>query len=128
MRYLLDTHLLIWWASGDARCPQFVRALIADKTDDVLFSTVSVWETAIKFNLGRSDFEFHPRVLRDGLLEKNFREIQIRVEHTLGVVGLPMIHRDPFDRLLVAQARVEEITLLTVDPKVAQYPGPIRLV
>lgn len=128
MRFLLDTHLLIWAANQSPQLPGEVDALLQDPSNRIFFSIVSIWEAAIKYNLGRPDFPFHPGVLRTALLANDFTELPILVEHTLGVIGMPPIHRDPFDRLLIAQANVENITLLTVDAKVAQYPGPIRLV
>jgi PIN domain nuclease of toxin-antitoxin system len=92
----------------------------------LLFSIASVWELAIKRGLGRTDFRVDPRVLRRRLLDNGYSELPITSEHVLAIENLPSIHKDPFDRLLVAQAMVEGITLLTLDPVVAQYPGPIR--
>jgi len=83
---------------------------------------------AIKRGLGRDDFQVDPRLLRRGLLDNGYAELPIRSEHAVAVDGLPTHHKDPFDRLLVAQAQVEGITLLTADPLVALYPGPIRRV
>ena len=93
-----------------------------------MFSVVSLWEIAIKFALGRPDFQVDPRVLRRGLLDNGYRELPITADHALATAGLPPIHKDPFDRLLVAQATVDGIVLLTADQIVARYPGPIRLV
>jgi PIN domain nuclease of toxin-antitoxin system len=86
-----------------------------------------VWEVAIKRGLGRTDFQADPRLLRRGLLDNGYSELPIRSDHVVAIDGLPPIHKDPFDRLLVAQATVEGITLLTADSVVAQYPGPIRI-
>lgn len=91
-----------------------------------MFSAASVWEVAIKSALGRDDFSVDPRVLRRALLDNGYVELAISGAHAAAVLDLPPIHRDPFDRLLVAQAQVEGIALLTADATVARYPGPIR--
>ncbi len=126
MKLLLDTHVLLWMAAGSSRLPSAGRRLIEEPQSEPLFSIVSVWEVVIKRALGRSDFQADPRVLRRRLLDNGYSELSIVSEHVLALDGLPSIHKDPFDRLLVAQAMVEGITLLTLDPVVAQYPGPIR--
>jgi PIN domain nuclease of toxin-antitoxin system len=94
----------------------------------VLFSVASVWEVAIKFALGRADFDVHPRLFREALLGSGWEALAVIGPHVLGVADLPALHADPFDRLLVAQARVETIVFVTRDPAVAACPGPIRLV
>ena len=93
-----------------------------------MFSTASIWEVVIKNALGRSDFCVDPQQLRNGLIQNDYSELGIRAEHALAVGSLPPIHRDPFDRILIAQAQVESVTLLTTDGKVAGYPGPIQAV
>jgi PIN domain nuclease of toxin-antitoxin system len=90
--------------------------------------SASLWEVVIKRGLGRDDFEADSRLLRRGLLDNGYGELPMGSEHVLAIENLPAIHKDPFDRILIAQAQVEGITLLTADPTVAQYPGPIRLV
>jgi PIN domain nuclease of toxin-antitoxin system len=102
--------------------------LIEDQGNDLLFSPASLWEVAIKRGLGRADFQADPRLLRRGLLDNGYGELPIRGEHAVAVDGLPLVHKDPFDRMLVAQAQVEGVILLTADPVVARYPGPIRKV
>jgi PIN domain nuclease of toxin-antitoxin system len=87
-----------------------------------------VWEVAIKRGLGRSDFQADPRLLRRGLLDNGYTELPILSDHVVAIGSLPPIHNDPFDRVLVAQAMVEGITLLTADSVVAQYPGSVRMV
>jgi PIN domain nuclease of toxin-antitoxin system len=87
-----------------------------------------LWEVAIKRGLGRADFQADARLLRRGLLDNGYSELPIVSDHVVAIESLPAIHKDPFDRVLVAQATVEGITLLTLDPVVAQYPGPIRKV
>ena len=89
-------------------------------------SRTSLWEVAIKSMLGRPDFRVDARVLRRGLLENGYGELAIAGDHAVAVLNLPPLHRDPFDRMLVAQATVEGVVLLTADALVAQYPGPIR--
>lgn len=93
-----------------------------------MFSAASLWEVAIKRGLGRDDFKVDSRVLRRGLLDNGYSELPIVSGHVVAIESLPMIHKDPFDRVLVAQATVEGITLLTIDSLVARYPGPIRTV
>ena len=127
MKLLLDTHLLLWAAGEPEKLPPTARALIENEVNDLLFSAASLWEVAIKSGLGRGDFTLDPRLLRRGLLDNGYGELPITGEHAVAVAGLPPIHKDPFDRLLVAQSEVEGITLLTGDEIVARYPGPIRL-
>ena len=128
MKLLLDTHLLLWAAGQPERLSSTARALIGDPKSDLLFSAASLWEVAVKRGLGRPDFRVDPRLLRRGLLDNGYEELPITSEHAVAVDGLPAIHKDPFDRILIAQAIVEGIALLTADPVVAQYPGPIRAV
>ena len=127
MKLLLDTHLLLWAASAPERLPAGARALLEDAANELLFSAASLWEVTIKAGLGRDDFRVDARVLRRGLLDNGYTELPISSAHAVAIAGLPNLHRDPFDRLLVAQAGVEGITLLTSDEAVARYPGPIRL-
>ncbi len=126
MKLLLDTHVLLWAAAGSKRLSAAGRQLIEDEQSELFFSIASLWEVVIKRGLGRSDFQVDPRILRRRLLDNGYSELPIVSEHVFALDSLPSIHKDPFDRLLVAQAMVEGITLLTLDPVVAQYPGPIR--
>ncbi|MDX8515430.1 type II toxin-antitoxin system VapC family toxin [Mesorhizobium captivum] len=128
MKLLLDTHLLLWAAGEPDRLPLPALADIENPSNELLFSSASVWEVAIKRGLGRNDFTADPRLLRRGLFDNGYHELPITSEHAVTVDGLPPIHKDPFDRILVAQAIVEGITLLTTDDLVARYPGPIRKV
>jgi PIN domain nuclease of toxin-antitoxin system len=125
MKLLLDTHLLLWTANESSRLSHTARKLINDLDNELLFSAASLWEIAIKNSLGRDDFRVDARVLRRGLLDNGYLNLPITGEHAVAIDSLPPIHRDPFDRILIAQATVEGITLLTVDPLVAKYPGPI---
>ena len=124
---LLDTHLLIWAAIDSPDLPREARRLLTEPESELRFSAASIWEVAIKHALGRKDFCLDPHVLRRGLLESGFTELAVTGRHAAGVALLPRIHREPFDRVLVAQAIAEGITLLTSDRLVASYPGPIRL-
>ncbi len=132
MRLLLDTHLLLWSAKSDApsagAMSRIATKLIDDPANSLVFSVVSLWEVAIKFGRGRSDFTVDPRLLRRGLLDTDYEELPVVGDHALAVSALPAVHKDPFDRLLIAQAMAEGIILLTADAVVASYPGPIRLV
>jgi PIN domain nuclease of toxin-antitoxin system len=102
--------------------------LIENADNELLFSAASLWEIAIKSRLRRSDFRTDVRLLRRGLLDNGYSELPIVSDHVVAIESLPLLHKDPFDRILVAQATVEGITLITVDSLVAQYPGPIRTV
>jgi PIN domain nuclease of toxin-antitoxin system len=128
MKLLLDTHLLLWAAGEPRRLSKRARTLIDDSDNELLFSAASLWEVAIKRGLGREDFKVDARLLRRGLLDNGYNELPISSDHVVATESLPPIHKDPFDRVLVAQATVEGITLLTIDSLVAQYPGPIKTV
>ncbi len=128
MNLLLDTHVLLWAAGEPDRLPAEARSLIEDPESELVYSAASLWEVAIKKGLGREDFRVDPRVLRRGLLEHNYTELVVTGAHAVAVDTLPPIHKDPFDRLLVAQAQIEGMMLLTVDEVVGRYPGPIQLV
>ncbi|HEY1264176.1 MAG TPA: type II toxin-antitoxin system VapC family toxin [Terriglobales bacterium] len=128
MKLLLDTHLLLWTAGDPEQLSTQARKLIDDPENELLFSAASIWEVAIKRGLKRPDFKVDARLLRRGLLDNGYSELPIVSDHVVATESLPPIHRDPFDRVLVAQATVEGITLLTTDSVVAQYPGPIRTV
>jgi PIN domain nuclease of toxin-antitoxin system len=128
MKLLLDTHLLLWAAGDPDHLSAAARALIGAPENELWFSAASVWEITIKHGLGREDFQVNPRLLRRGLLDNGYRELPVGSEHAVAIDSLPPLHKDPFDRLLVAQAMVEGITLLTADAWVAQYPGPVQKV
>lgn len=128
MKLLLDTHLLLWAAGMPEQLSDSAKQLLEDSGNILYFSAASMWEMAIKLTLGRPDFQIDLRLLRRGLLDNGYEELAITSEHAVFIVTLPSIHKDPFDRILVAQASVEGITLLTSDATVAQYPGPVRLV
>jgi len=126
VKVLLDTHLLLWAAGMPERLPEQARELLERPETEPAVSAASLWEVAIKSGLGRADFSVDPRLLRRGLLEHGYTELDVTGAHATAVDLLPPIHKDPFDRLLVAQAQIEGLTLLTTDEIVARYPGPIR--
>lgn len=128
MKLLLDTHILLWAAGQPKRLPAAARRLLNDKRHQLHFSAASIWEVAIKQSLGRDDFRADPGLLRRGLLENGYAEVPVNGEHAAAVTALTPRHRDPFDRILIAQALVEGMLLVTVDAQIAQYPGPIRKV
>ena len=128
MKLLLDTHLLLWAAGSPERLPFAARELLDDPQSVPIFSSASLWEVAIKSGLGRHDFHVDARLLRRGLLDNGYDELPITGEHAVALDGLPPIHEDPFDRMLIVQSMVEGITLLTEDPLIAQYPAPFRKV
>lgn len=128
MRLLLDTHILLWAAGLTERLPVAARTLIEDRTNLLHFSAASIWEVAIKSGLGRQDFVVNPGSLHRSLLANDYAELDVTGAHAVAVDLLPRIHRDPFDRLLVAQAQVEGLTLLTSDEVVGRYPGDVRLI
>ena len=123
---MLDTHVLLWAAGLPERLPAVARTMIEDPDNALIFSAASLWEVVIKKALGRVDFDVDPHLLRRGLLESGYKELAVTSTHALTVALLPPIHRDPFDRILVAQAQSEGITLLTADETVGRYPGPIH--
>jgi PIN domain nuclease of toxin-antitoxin system len=128
MKLLLDTHLLLWAASAPEQLSVAACELIKDQGNELFFSAASFWEIAIKSNLGRSDFQVNSRLLRRGLVDNGYNELAITSEQTAFLTELPPLHKDPFDRMLIAQAMSEGILLLTADSLVAQYPGAIKKV
>lgn len=128
MILLPDTHLILWAFDAPERMPADATALIADFQNRVYFSAATIWEVAIKSALNKPGFDVDPGTLREGLLNNGYIELPITSAHAAAVRNLPPVHKDPFDRILVAQATLEGITLLTTDRKVAKYPGPIRKV
>jgi PIN domain nuclease of toxin-antitoxin system len=128
VKLLLDTHLLLWAAGEPERLSPTAHEAILNPENQLVFSVASLWEVAIKSALCRPDFTVDPRLLRRGLIDNGYQELPIAGEHTIGISVLPPIHKDPFDRMLIAQAIAEEIVLMTVDEKIAQYPAPIQLV
>jgi len=128
VRLLLDTHLLIWLAAEDQRLSPEAVTLIEDDRNVLVFSVVSLWEIAIKSGLERPGFRVHPRDFWQELLENGYEQLLITPEHAFAVLDLPRRHKDPFDRMLIAQARAERVTLLTADRRLAGYGPPVRLI
>ena len=125
---LVDTHLLLWWALMPEQLSEEARLRLESPDQRLLFSVVSLWEVAIKTSLGREDFQVDPPALRRGLLREGFEELPIQAEHVLAVRDLPLIHLDPFDRLLVVQAQREGLRLVTTDRRLAEYGEAVRWV
>ncbi len=128
MILLLDTHVLLWAAHDPDELSAKARAAITEPANELWFSAASIWEVAITATIGRNDFEFDAGVLRRALVENGYVELAVDSRHAAEVAALPPIHRDPFDRLLVAQARIEGCQLLTVDRRLADYGSPVVLV
>lgn len=126
MKLLLDTHILLWAAGQPERLSQIARELIENPDNELYFSAASIWEIAIKSGLGREDFKADSRLVRRGLIDNGYREICISSEHAVGVRALPLIHKDPFDRLLISQSISEAITLVTADPVLSAYSNMVR--
>lgn len=128
MKLLLDTQILLWAAGQPDRLSAAARKLLNNPRNELLFSAASLWEIAIKSSLGRKDFSVEPRLLRRGLLDNGYTELPVTSEHAVGIDALPPVHKDPFDRLLLAQALSEGVILVTGDAQLARYPGPVRKV
>lgn len=128
MRLLLDTHIAVWWLIRGGRVPTTARSLIENSLEPVVISRVSLWEMAIKVSTGKLDIDL-PRFIEKAAAS-GFTWLDIKNEHLLAVAALPLAddHRDPFDRLLVAQSRSEPLILLTVDAKLARYGETVRVV
>jgi PIN domain nuclease of toxin-antitoxin system len=127
LKLLVDTHLILWAANEPERLSAKAWKLIHDPNNTLLFSSASIWEVAIKFRR-RGAFSVDPLDLRDQLLAHSYVELAITSDHAIATASLPLLHHDPFDRLLLAQATVEKITLITGDSKLVQYRGRVTRV
>ena len=127
MRLLIDTQLLLWLAFEPERLSRTARSFIEPSDAELSFSVVSIWEVAIKRALGRTDFDVDPRLLRHSLLENGYIERVLESEHCIATGDLPTIHKDPFNRVLMAQANVENLTMVTTDSAMARYTGVQRV-
>ena len=125
MRLLLDTHILLWWLGDSVALSAEARSLIADPANNVFISAATIWEIRIKQRLGKLDA---PDNLLAWVRAEEFEWVPVSVEHADATMQLPMLHRDPFDRMLVAQAKFLDLTLLTADPTVASYGANVRQV
>ncbi len=122
MRALLDTHIFLWWIIADARLPSRVREIIADGKNELFFSAASCWEIAIKTQLGRISLPGRPDVFISEQMTMNaVQGLPIQASHALHVFNLPHLHRDPFDRIIVAQSQLEGLPIITSDALIAQY-------
>ena len=122
MQVLLDTHVFLWWIDDDTRLSERARSIITDGTNELFMSVVSSWEIAIKAQLGKLDLPANLEQFISKQLDENHITIMpIQLTHTLAIYRLPLLHRDPFDRMLVTQSRFENIPLLTTDPLIKQY-------
>jgi len=128
MKFLLDTHILLWVAGFPEKLSPQAKLIVEATENELFFSAASLWEISIKKGLGRADFKVDARVLRRALADNGYQELSITGLHSVGIEDLPLIHKDPFDRILLSQAITEGITLLTSDKIMAQYSGPIQLV
>ena len=127
MKLLADTQVLLRATINPSRLSPAAAALIIDPENSLFFSTASIWEVAIKQALGRADFQVDPSRLRKALIDGGYSELPIVARHGVAAGALPLIHKDPFDRILIAQAATEEMLLLTSDLTIAKYQGPVRL-
>jgi PIN domain nuclease of toxin-antitoxin system len=128
VRLLLDTHILLWAAVEPEKLSGAAQSVLENANNELIFSAVSLWEIAIKTARGREDFRVDAGLLRRDLFDNGYAELAMTGAHAAALTSLPPFHEDPFDRMLVAQAMIEGMTLVTSDPVVAKYPGPIRLV
>lgn len=124
MKVLLDTHAFLWWVADDPRLSPTARAIIADLENEIYFSVVSAWEIIIKVGTGKLSLPLAPEIyIPDRLASNQFESLPVLLPHILRVSGLPNLHKDPFDRLLIAQSLVENLAILTVDNFIIQYPA-----
>ena len=123
MKLLIDTHLLLW--AADDKLPKKAIPYFTDDGNNLYFSSASIWEIIIKKSLNRPDFQVDPVALYMGLLDNGYMELYITSRHTFPVAILPSIHKDPFDRILIAQASVEGMSLLTSDKNISNYSNVI---
>ena len=128
MRYLLDTHVLLWAASSPEKIPAAMRATLEDPENELVFSAASMWEIGIKNSLERPDFKVDMWHLRRCLQDNEYTEVPVTSEHAAFTQVLEKLHKDPFDRMLIAQACVDDLILVTADRLVAQYSGPIQMI
>jgi len=126
VKFLLDTHILLWAATSPNKLSRKTRRLLEDTENALVFSVVSLWEVVVKRSLERDDFQVDPRELRRGLIDNGYEELPVTGAHALALEDLPSLHKDPFDRMLLAQARVEGLSLLTADERLLQYPGAVQ--
>jgi len=125
---LLDTHVVLWAAGQPEKLSESARTLLTTPGNVLFFSAASILEIVIKRSLGREDFKVDPRRLRKMLVMHGYTELPVTAEHAFTVETLPLLHKDPFDRLLLAQARTEGMLLVTVDASISQYQESVLAV
>ena len=128
MIVLLDSHVLLWALSAPERLAPAVHAIIAEPSNTIYFSSASIWEIAVKSALGRPDFAFEPEQVTAAAVQTGFRELAVTSRHAAMVAKLPRLHRDPFDRLLVAQAIALPAKFFTCDEILAGYSELVELI
>ena len=128
MRLLVDTHLLLWATARSRRLPREARLLLEEPANEVFFSAASLWEIVIKAALRKPDFKVDVTLLRPALSEMGFAELPVSGIHAERLASLPPIHKDPFDRMLVAQSLAEPLVLLTNDGVLADYGNVVKVV
>ena len=127
MKLLLDTHSFLWWIADDRRLAASARAIIADPANELFLSAASGWEISIKCRIGKLQLAEGPETFIPRHLSANsVQSLPVQMDHALRVFSLPPLHRDPFDRLLVAQSQLERMPLITADPLVSQYAIDVR--
>ena len=122
MKFLLDTHIFLWWILEHPKLPRFARDMLTNPDNELYLSSASTWEMIIKSTLGKLSLPASPETfIRHQLYLNEITPLYITTEHTFALATLPMIHKDPFDRMLIAQAIYEDLTLITDDPTIKQY-------
>ena len=127
MSLLLDTQILLWSQSEPERLPKWLADDLDDPSQAPVFSVVSIWEIVIKTALKRKNFDYDAQLIRSTLIELGWNELQLSGDHVLAVSDMPLLHGDPFDRVLVAQAKVEAMQFVTADTTLVDYGSHIRL-
>ena len=127
MNFLLDTHILVWAAISPHKISSELASLLSDPSNHLYFSSASIWEISIKESLGKRDFNVNSKKLHGGLIENGYKELKVSALHAMEVIKLPFIHRDPFDRILVAAAIWENMPLLTNDSTLSPYHSLVRV-
>ena len=128
MKLLLDTQMLLWAIFWPELLPEKVRRMIADDNNDLFFSPASLWEVSIKSSQKKEGFQIDAGIMLRQLLEAGYVEMPINSLHAVAINTMPLLHKDPFDRILIAQAKVESMPLLTCDAKIAEYPAPVEFI
>lgn len=123
MNYLLDTHIVLWLAREPNKLSKQIIEILENLDNQIYFSSINLWEIALKNSLGKSGFQYDVVKLKILLLENGFLELPVTSNHAPAIATLPFIHKDPFDRMLIAQAMTENICLITDDDKILQYPN-----